>query len=213
MTVSCWKRVWQCYPRSGTVPLPAQEQSLVEDLLSVLVGVDGRDITAQPVLGRQNRSFIVDPTLDISVKELVNRILPVASYYSTITRWVVKTSSWINPFKIVKMVCSHDGPSVTVIVSQVHRGEVILWVWPGEPRAVVGHEDSNEGIHDPGRPVGAPPEARHTDHAEALVLQPANHEVHGDPRLYWWESNAFLVRQWRKWVWCWLMCDFPLYCS
>lgn len=73
---------------AGTMPLAAQEQALVEDLLFVLVGVDGRDITAQPVLGRQNRSFIVDATLDMSVKELVNRILPVASYYSTITRWV-----------------------------------------------------------------------------------------------------------------------------
>uniref|UniRef100_A0A8C7SE39 Gamma-tubulin complex component n=1 Tax=Oncorhynchus mykiss TaxID=8022 RepID=A0A8C7SE39_ONCMY len=68
----------------GTMPLPAQEQALVDDLLFVLVGVDGRDITAQPVLGRQNRSFIVDPTLDMSIKELVNRVLPVASYYSTI---------------------------------------------------------------------------------------------------------------------------------
>lgn len=71
---------------SGTLSLPAQEQALVEDLLFVLVGIDGRDITAQPVLGRQNRSFIVDPTLDMSIKELVNRILPVASYYSSITR-------------------------------------------------------------------------------------------------------------------------------
>ena len=60
----------------------------MEDLLFVLIGVDGRDITAQPVLGRQNRSFIVDPTLDMSIKELVNRILPVASYYSTLTRCV-----------------------------------------------------------------------------------------------------------------------------
>ncbi|KAK7919426.1 hypothetical protein WMY93_010710 [Mugilogobius chulae] len=67
-----------------TLPLAAQEQALVEDLLFVLSGVDGRDITAQPVLGRQNRSFIVAPTLDMSVKELVNRILPVASYYSTV---------------------------------------------------------------------------------------------------------------------------------
>ncbi|CAB1311996.1 unnamed protein product [Coregonus sp. 'balchen'] len=54
----------------GTMPLPAQEHALVEDLLFVLIGVDGRDITAQPVLGRQNRSFIVDPTLDMSIKEL-----------------------------------------------------------------------------------------------------------------------------------------------
>ncbi|XP_013870241.1 gamma-tubulin complex component 2 [Austrofundulus limnaeus] len=78
----------------GTLPLPAQEQFVVEDLLFVLIGVDGRDITAQPVLGRQNRSFIVDTTLDMSVKELVNRILPVASYYSTITRFIEEKSSF-----------------------------------------------------------------------------------------------------------------------
>uniref|UniRef100_H2TKY6 Gamma-tubulin complex component n=1 Tax=Takifugu rubripes TaxID=31033 RepID=H2TKY6_TAKRU len=78
----------------GTMPLAAQEQALVEDLLFVLVGVDGRDITAQPVLGRQNRSFIIDATLDMSVKELVNRILPVASYYSTITRFIEEKSSF-----------------------------------------------------------------------------------------------------------------------
>lgn len=83
---SCWQCLLPCYLRLGTMPLAAQEQALVEDLLFVLVGVDGRDITAQPVLGRQNRSFIVDSTLDMSVKELVNRILPVASHYSTITR-------------------------------------------------------------------------------------------------------------------------------
>lgn len=80
--ISCWSVPL----RLGTLPLAAQEQALVEDLLFVLVGVDGRDITAQPVLGRQNRSFIVESSLDMSVKELVNRILPVASYYSTITR-------------------------------------------------------------------------------------------------------------------------------
>uniref|UniRef100_A0AAQ5YB65 Gamma-tubulin complex component n=1 Tax=Amphiprion ocellaris TaxID=80972 RepID=A0AAQ5YB65_AMPOC len=78
----------------GTLPLPTQEQALVEDLLFVLIGVDGRDITAQPVLGRQNRSFIVDSTLDMSIKELVNRILPVASYYSTITRFIEEKSSF-----------------------------------------------------------------------------------------------------------------------
>lgn len=68
--------------------LSAQEHALVEDLLYVLVGVDGRDISAQPVLGRQSRSFIIDPSLDMSIKELVSRILPVASSYSTITRSV-----------------------------------------------------------------------------------------------------------------------------
>ncbi|KAL1264013.1 hypothetical protein QQF64_004368 [Cirrhinus molitorella] len=78
----------------GTMPLAAQEQALVEDLLYVLIGVDGRDISAQPVLGRQSRSFIVDPSLDMSIKELVNRILPVASCYSTITRFTEEKTSF-----------------------------------------------------------------------------------------------------------------------
>lgn len=78
----------------GSMPLSAQEHALVEDLLYVLVGVDGRDISAQPVLGRQSRSFIVDPSLDMSVKELVSRILPVASCYSTITRFTEEKSSF-----------------------------------------------------------------------------------------------------------------------
>lgn len=60
---------------------------MVEDLLYVLVGVDGRYITAQPLTGRQSRTFLVDPNLDLSVRELVNRILPVAASYSTVTRW------------------------------------------------------------------------------------------------------------------------------
>lgn len=58
----------------------------MEDLLYVLAGVDGRHITAQPLTGRQGRTFLVDPSLDLSVRELVNRVLPVASGYSTVTR-------------------------------------------------------------------------------------------------------------------------------
>ncbi|XP_028651429.1 gamma-tubulin complex component 2 [Erpetoichthys calabaricus] len=78
----------------GSLPLSCQEQALVEDLLYLLIGVDGRYVTAQPVLGRQNRSFIVDPTLDMSIKELVNRILPVAASYSTITQFIEEKSSF-----------------------------------------------------------------------------------------------------------------------
>lgn len=59
---------------------------MVEDLLYVLVGVDGRYISAQPLMGRQGRTFLVDPNLDLSIRELVSRILPVAASYSTVTR-------------------------------------------------------------------------------------------------------------------------------
>lgn len=75
-----------CARPPGSLPLASQELAVVEDLLYVLVGVDGRCITAQPLTGRQGRTFLVDPNLDLSIKELVNRILPVAASYSTVTR-------------------------------------------------------------------------------------------------------------------------------
>lgn len=76
----------RCVWPTGSLPLASQELAVVEDLLYVLVGVDGRCITAQPLTGRQGRTFLVDPNLDLSIKELVNRILPVAASYSTVTR-------------------------------------------------------------------------------------------------------------------------------
>uniref|UniRef100_A0ABM5FCF2 Gamma-tubulin complex component n=1 Tax=Pogona vitticeps TaxID=103695 RepID=A0ABM5FCF2_9SAUR len=78
----------------GTLPLAAQESAVVEDLLYVLIGVDGRYITAQPLVGRENRTFLVDPNLDMSVKELVTRILPVAASYSIVTRFIEEKSSF-----------------------------------------------------------------------------------------------------------------------
>ncbi|XP_052516601.1 gamma-tubulin complex component 2 isoform X3 [Budorcas taxicolor] len=78
----------------GTLPLASQEAAVVEDLLYVLVGVDGRYITAQPLTGRQSRTFLVDPNLDLSIRELVSRILPVAASYSTVTRFVEEKSSF-----------------------------------------------------------------------------------------------------------------------
>ena len=73
--------------KTGTLPLASQESMIVEDLLYVLIGVDGRYITAQPLVGRQNRAFSVDLNLDLSIKELVTRILPVAASYSAVTRY------------------------------------------------------------------------------------------------------------------------------
>ncbi|XP_059756139.1 gamma-tubulin complex component 2 [Balaenoptera ricei] len=78
----------------GTLPLAAQEAAVVEDLLYVLVGVDGRYVTAQPLTGRQSRTFLVDPSLDLSIRELVSRVLPAASSYSTVTRFVEEKSSF-----------------------------------------------------------------------------------------------------------------------
>ncbi|XP_030920538.1 gamma-tubulin complex component 2 isoform X3 [Geospiza fortis] len=78
----------------GTLPLASQESMIVEDLLYVLIGVDGRYITAQALVGKQNRAFSLDPNLDLSIKELVTRILPVAASYSAVTRFIEEKSSF-----------------------------------------------------------------------------------------------------------------------
>uniref|UniRef100_A0A804HL95 Gamma-tubulin complex component n=1 Tax=Homo sapiens TaxID=9606 RepID=A0A804HL95_HUMAN len=78
----------------GTLPLASQESAVVEDLLYVLVGVDGRYVSAQPLAGRQSRTFLVDPNLDLSIRELVHRILPVAASYSAVTRFIEEKSSF-----------------------------------------------------------------------------------------------------------------------
>lgn len=78
----------------GSLPLASQESAVVEDLLYALIGVDGRYVAAQPLVGRENRSFLVDPNLDMSVKELVTRILPVAASYSVVTRFIEEKSSF-----------------------------------------------------------------------------------------------------------------------
>lgn len=68
-----------------------------------------------------------------------------------------------------------------IVFFQVHRGEVVLRVWPGEPRPHGGDEDSDEGVPDPRHSAGAPPAAGPFVAAETLVLHPAHHEDHGDP--------------------------------
>lgn len=115
---------------------------MVEDLLYVLVGVDGRYITAQPLAGRQSRTFLVDPNLDLSIRELVNRILPVAASYSTVTRWAlglpvlcslprslhvmqeVRLHPWVvtqpHPGHILKGLCvTNPCPDSALLVAQV----------------------------------------------------------------------------------------------
>lgn len=72
-----------------------------------------------------------------------------------------------------------------MFVLQLHRGEVVLRVRPGEPRADGGDEDPDEGVPDPGHSAGAPAASGPAVPAEALVLHPAHHEDHGDPRLHW----------------------------
>ncbi|CAH1251170.1 TUBGCP2 [Branchiostoma lanceolatum] len=77
----------------GTLPMSLQEQAVVEDLLFTMMGVDGKYIQARAVNDKHgHRSFNVDPSLDVSMKELVNRVLPVCSHYSAVCRFMEEKS-------------------------------------------------------------------------------------------------------------------------
>uniref|UniRef100_UPI00358F45C9 gamma-tubulin complex component 2 isoform X2 n=1 Tax=Myxine glutinosa TaxID=7769 RepID=UPI00358F45C9 len=79
----------------GTLPLALQEQTVVEDFLWLMVGVDGRYLMSQLLTGPMAaRSFSIDPSLDVSINELLGRMLPLVSAYSIITRFIEEQSSF-----------------------------------------------------------------------------------------------------------------------
>ncbi|EDO46105.1 predicted protein, partial [Nematostella vectensis] len=78
-----------------TLPVVMQELAIVEDLLFLMMGVEGKYIRVKPLKDKHGpRIFIVDKTLDVSMNEMVHRILPVCSHYSTICRFIEEKSSF-----------------------------------------------------------------------------------------------------------------------
>ena len=79
----------------GTLPLELQQAAIVEDLLFVMLGVEGRFIKTQPSTNEDApRKFTIDKTLDISLRNLVERILPVCISYSVVTRFMEDKSTF-----------------------------------------------------------------------------------------------------------------------
>ncbi|KAK6621988.1 hypothetical protein RUM44_001795 [Polyplax serrata] len=70
------------------VPSCSQESIVVNDLISCMQGISGRYITANPLKKNEARTFTVNDKLDACWKQLATNILPVAVYYSTLTRFV-----------------------------------------------------------------------------------------------------------------------------
>jgi len=91
----------------GRLPVASQESAVIEDLLYLFVGVEGTHIKPRAPeaptrrghrsagkapagvdsLGLQVVPFAVDDTLDPSLRELLDRILPLCSRYSTVARF------------------------------------------------------------------------------------------------------------------------------
>ncbi|XP_013411271.1 gamma-tubulin complex component 2 [Lingula anatina] len=76
----------------GTLPAALQEQAVIEDLFFCMEGIEGKYIHALTLKDRYGpREFTIDQSLDPSLRELVRRILPTCSNYSTVIRFVEVT--------------------------------------------------------------------------------------------------------------------------
>ncbi|XP_077999830.1 gamma-tubulin complex component 2-like [Glandiceps talaboti] len=79
----------------GTLPLPIQEQAVLEDLLSVMTGIEAKYILAQPLTEKfADRTFLVDQSLYISYRELVYRVLPMCGHFSKVARFIEEKVSF-----------------------------------------------------------------------------------------------------------------------
>ncbi|KAF8908113.1 gamma-tubulin complex, DGRIP84/SPC97 component [Gymnopilus junonius] len=80
------------------VPLDIQEALMLEDLLFVLSGIEGTYITYHPDYSPEDDDplqgirFIVAPSLDSSLNDLVERILPLGMYYTAIFAFIEQRS-------------------------------------------------------------------------------------------------------------------------
>ena len=78
----------------GTLPLELQQVAIVEDLLYLMVGVEGRFIKTETSDEPAPRKFTIDKTLDVSLRNLAERILPICSSYSAVMRFVEDKSTF-----------------------------------------------------------------------------------------------------------------------
>lgn len=77
----------------GTLPLKMQEVLLIEDLLFLFMGVEGKYIVLKDeVEKKKKKSFLIDASLDPSLHEIVNRILPTCTNYSVVCKFVEEGS-------------------------------------------------------------------------------------------------------------------------
>ncbi|KAG5350540.1 hypothetical protein C0989_010519 [Termitomyces sp. Mn162] len=76
------------------VPLEIQEALILEDLLYVLMGIQGTYTTFHPDYSPEDDDplqgirFVVASSLDTSLRDLVERILPLGTYYTAISSFV-----------------------------------------------------------------------------------------------------------------------------
>ncbi|KAI0511838.1 hypothetical protein KFK09_012470 [Dendrobium nobile] len=77
----------------GSYPVSVQELLIIDDLLSALVGIEGRYISIKRVRGKEGRViFQIDPSMDLALQELIQRLFPLCEAYVLVS-WFVETKS------------------------------------------------------------------------------------------------------------------------
>ena len=104
-------------PERRTVPLASvdkqlQDSLIVEDLLYVLVGIEGNYVQFAPDYHPDNlgerlngAQYVIDAELDGSLRALVERILPLASYYTSIYA-LVESDSGLEYGTVMHALCA-----------------------------------------------------------------------------------------------------------
>ncbi|XP_063878278.1 gamma-tubulin complex component 2-like isoform X2 [Scylla paramamosain] len=79
----------------GNIASTSQEHQLIEDVLNVMMGIEGMYITVQlPSKHYDPPQFTVDTSVEPSLRTLVSRILPLCGHYSQLTRFVESRSRY-----------------------------------------------------------------------------------------------------------------------
>ncbi|KAL4233344.1 Gamma-tubulin complex component 2 [Mactra antiquata] len=79
----------------GNLPTMMQEQAILDDVLYCMQGIEGKYILARALPDRYAaREFMIDQSLDVSLMEMVKRILPLASNYSIVVRFIEEKSAY-----------------------------------------------------------------------------------------------------------------------
>ncbi|XP_046359513.1 gamma-tubulin complex component 2-like [Haliotis cracherodii] len=79
----------------GTLPVALQEQAILDDILCCMQGIEGKYILARALTERYApKEFMIDQSLDPSLQELVKRVLPMCSNYSTVVRFIEEKAAF-----------------------------------------------------------------------------------------------------------------------
>jgi len=81
----------------GSYAVSVQELLVIDDLLSALVGIEGRYISIKIVHGKEGPVvFQIDSSMDLALQELTRRIFPLCEDYVLVRQFVESRSHFKN---------------------------------------------------------------------------------------------------------------------